>query len=214
VVSVTSRPRFSPGERNFSTHCTGGWWAPEPVWTQGLQEKLLASAGDRISIAQSPSTPKSASRPGRALVPEKGTPVPIVQEAGWAPEPVWTQGLQEIFLASTGDRISIAQSPSTPKSTKLSFVAVYRIKFIRHSLFIVHTSYFMRSTCLADLIILNFIALVTLMKNFLTNYENPNYVIFFSTHIVHFCLVPDNFLSVLLLNTVGIPIQTRKNIRL
>jgi hypothetical protein len=33
----------------------------------------------------------SASRPGRALPPGKGPPVPIVQEAGWAPEPVWTQ---------------------------------------------------------------------------------------------------------------------------
>jgi hypothetical protein len=32
----------------------------------------------------------SASRPGRALTPGKGPPVPIVQEAGWAPEPVWT----------------------------------------------------------------------------------------------------------------------------
>jgi hypothetical protein len=33
----------------------------------------------------------SASRPGRALPPGKGPPVPTVQEAGWAPEPVWTQ---------------------------------------------------------------------------------------------------------------------------
>jgi hypothetical protein len=33
----------------------------------------------------------SASRPGRALPPGKGPPVPIVQEAGWAPEPVCTQ---------------------------------------------------------------------------------------------------------------------------
>jgi hypothetical protein len=32
---------------------------------------------------------------GRALVPGKGPPVPIVQEAGWAPEPVWTQRLEE-----------------------------------------------------------------------------------------------------------------------
>jgi hypothetical protein len=28
----------------------------------------------------------TASRPSRALPPEKGSPVPIVQEAGWAPE--------------------------------------------------------------------------------------------------------------------------------
>jgi hypothetical protein len=32
----------------------------------------------------------SASRPGRAL-----PPVPIVQEAGWAPELAWTQRLEE-----------------------------------------------------------------------------------------------------------------------
>jgi hypothetical protein len=32
----------------------------------------------------------SASRPGRTLATGKGPPVPIVQEAGWAPEPVWT----------------------------------------------------------------------------------------------------------------------------
>jgi hypothetical protein len=37
----------------------------------------------------------SASRPGRALAPGKGPPVPIVQEAGWAPEPVRTQRLEE-----------------------------------------------------------------------------------------------------------------------
>jgi hypothetical protein len=36
----------------------------------------------------------SASRPGRALPPGKEPPVPIGQEAGWAPEPVWTQGLE------------------------------------------------------------------------------------------------------------------------
>jgi hypothetical protein len=37
----------------------------------------------------------SASRPGRALPPGKEPPVPIGQEAGWAPEPVWTQRLEE-----------------------------------------------------------------------------------------------------------------------
>jgi hypothetical protein len=51
----------------------------------------------------------SASRPDRALAPEKGPPVPIVQEAGWAPQPAWTQRLQESF-ASAGDRTSIARS--------------------------------------------------------------------------------------------------------
>jgi hypothetical protein len=37
----------------------------------------------------------SASRPGHALHPGKGPPVPTGQEAGWASEPVWTQTLQE-----------------------------------------------------------------------------------------------------------------------
>jgi len=37
----------------------------------------------------------SATRPGRALTTGKGPTVPIVQEAGWAPEPVWTQRLEE-----------------------------------------------------------------------------------------------------------------------
>jgi hypothetical protein len=45
-----------------------------------------------------------ASRPGRALPPAKGPPVPIVQEAGWAPESVWTQRLEEKYSASVGDR--------------------------------------------------------------------------------------------------------------
>jgi hypothetical protein len=49
-------------------------------------------------IAPTHSRPRvqlSASRPGRALPPGKGPPVPIVQEAGWAPEPVWTLRLEE-----------------------------------------------------------------------------------------------------------------------
>jgi hypothetical protein len=48
----------------------------------------------------------SASRPGRALAPGKGPPVPIVQEAGWAPELVWTQMLEEKSFASAGDQTS------------------------------------------------------------------------------------------------------------
>jgi hypothetical protein len=36
-----------------------------------------------------------ASRSGRDLPPGKGPPVPIVQVAGWALEPVWTQRLEE-----------------------------------------------------------------------------------------------------------------------
>jgi hypothetical protein len=46
----------------------------------------------------------SASLPGRALPPGKEPPVPTVQEAGWAPEPVWTQRLEEKSSASVGYR--------------------------------------------------------------------------------------------------------------
>jgi hypothetical protein len=54
----------------------------------------------------------SASRPGRALLLGKGPPVPIVQEAGWASEPVWTQRLEEKSFAPAGYRTSIARSSS------------------------------------------------------------------------------------------------------
>jgi hypothetical protein len=37
----------------------------------------------------------SASRPSCILPPGKGPTVPIQQEAGWAPEPVWIQTLEE-----------------------------------------------------------------------------------------------------------------------
>jgi hypothetical protein len=37
-----------------------------------------------------------------ALYPGKEPPVPILQEAGWAPEPVWTQGLEENPLPLSG----------------------------------------------------------------------------------------------------------------
>jgi hypothetical protein len=54
----------------------------------------------------------STSRPGRALAPGKRSPVPIGQEAGWDPEPVWTQRLEGKSFASAGDRTSIARSSS------------------------------------------------------------------------------------------------------
>jgi hypothetical protein len=45
-----------------------------------------------------------------ALCPEERTPVPIVQEAGWTPEPVWTQTIEEKSFAPAGDQTPIAQS--------------------------------------------------------------------------------------------------------
>jgi hypothetical protein len=51
----------------------------------------------------------SASRPGSALPPGKGPPVPIVQEARWAPEPVWTQKLEEKSSVLVRDRTPIVK---------------------------------------------------------------------------------------------------------
>ena len=58
----------------------------------------------------------SASRPGRSLLPEKD-PVPIVLEAGWAPETVWT-GAEN--LAPTGIR-----SPDRPARSQ----SLYRLSY-------------------------------------------------------------------------------------
>jgi hypothetical protein len=52
----------------------------------------------------------SASRPCGALPEGKKAPVPTVQEAGWATEPVWTQRVEERSSASVGDRTLLVQS--------------------------------------------------------------------------------------------------------
>jgi hypothetical protein len=50
--------------------------------------------------------------PAALLPPGKGSPVPIVQEAGRAPELVWTQRVEEKSFAPAGDRTPIARSSS------------------------------------------------------------------------------------------------------
>jgi hypothetical protein len=42
--------------------------------------------------------------PAELLPPGKGPPVPIVQEAGWAPETVWTQRIEEKSFSPARDR--------------------------------------------------------------------------------------------------------------
>jgi hypothetical protein len=44
----------------------------------------------------------SVSRPGRALPPGKGPPVTIGEEAGWAPESVWTENGGKIHCLCRG----------------------------------------------------------------------------------------------------------------
>jgi hypothetical protein len=46
----------------------------------------------------------SAARPGRALPLGKEPLEPTVQKAGWAPEPVWMQRLEEKFSAPVRDQ--------------------------------------------------------------------------------------------------------------
>jgi hypothetical protein len=53
-----------------------------------------------------------ASRLDRALAQGKGPPIPSVQETGWAPEPVWTQRLEEKSFVPAGDRTPIARVSS------------------------------------------------------------------------------------------------------
>jgi hypothetical protein len=70
----------------------------------------------------------SASHPARALAKGKGPPVPIVQEAGWAPEPVWTQRLEEkSFCLRRGSNLDrpVVQPVAryyTDWATRLSFM--------------------------------------------------------------------------------------------
>jgi hypothetical protein len=51
VVNITPQPRFTPGKEPPVPIVHLAEFAPEPVWTQRLEEKCLASARDRISIA-------------------------------------------------------------------------------------------------------------------------------------------------------------------
>jgi hypothetical protein len=47
---------------------------------------------------------------GQRHAPGKGPPVPIVQEAGRGPEPVWTQRLEEKSFAPAGEWTPVIQS--------------------------------------------------------------------------------------------------------
>jgi hypothetical protein len=77
----------------------------------------MEALGGRGGIAPTHSRPRhqmgvSGQRhaPTALLPPGKGPPVPIVQEAGWAPEPVWKQRIEEISFAPAEDRTPIARS--------------------------------------------------------------------------------------------------------
>jgi hypothetical protein len=63
-----------------------------------------------------------ALRPGRALSPGKGPPVPTGQEAGWASEPVWIQRLEKKSLHLPGIK---PRSPSRPVRSQTLYWLCY-----------------------------------------------------------------------------------------
>jgi hypothetical protein len=68
--------------------------------------------------------------PQPVFTPGKRSPVPIVQEAGWASEPVWTQRLEEKSFASAWDRTMSVQSVvrHCNKIPNLMYYVKYEIK--------------------------------------------------------------------------------------
>jgi hypothetical protein len=95
----------NPDEQNNAGGIKSG---PVTLHSGALGERRYSSCSFLTSALEGGEW--SASRPGRALPPGKEPPVPTVQEAGWAPEPVWTQRLEEESSASVGDRIPTVQS--------------------------------------------------------------------------------------------------------
>jgi hypothetical protein len=54
------------------------------------------------------------------LYPENWSPVPIIQEAVWASEPVWTQTPEEKSFASAGEQTLITQQTNAWSDTILT----------------------------------------------------------------------------------------------
>jgi hypothetical protein len=69
----------------------------------------------------------SASHLGRALPPGKGPPVPIVQEAGSASKPVWTQRLEEKSFAFAGSRPASSLT-ELPQLFHVAYISEYNLR--------------------------------------------------------------------------------------
>jgi len=100
VVSSTPRPHFTPGRDPVPILQEVGW-APGPVWTGGKSHPHRDSIPDHDRGTRKgrvvSSTPRPHFTPGR-------DPVPILQEVGWAPGPVWTGGKSHPHRDSIPDR--------------------------------------------------------------------------------------------------------------
>jgi hypothetical protein len=92
-VEGIEKKQSSPGTRR------GGAWEERRYSSYSfLTSALDGVSGQREALA--------------ALSSGKGPPVPIAQDAGWAPEPVWTQRLEEKFFTLSEDRTPIARLSS------------------------------------------------------------------------------------------------------
>jgi len=98
-----------------------------PVWPRGWVEVLLYSS---MTVALE-GDEWSAARPGRTLPPGKD-PVPILQEAGWAPGPVWTSRKSRPYRDSIPDRPAHSQS-------------LYRLSYPAHTVTLMMPAFFMLS---------------------------------------------------------------------
>jgi hypothetical protein len=125
LITNSSRSRWPRGLRSSSeAACFLGWRVRFPMRACKKKGKAVplhameALGGESryssYSFTTSASDGVSGQRhaPAAFLPPGKGPPVPIVQEAGWTPEPVWTQRLEEKSSAPFWDRTSIARSSS------------------------------------------------------------------------------------------------------
>jgi hypothetical protein len=79
---------------------------------EAKQGKRMYSSYSFMTLALDGVEWSAASCPVRSLPLGKGLSVLIGQEAVLAPEPVWTQRLEEKSLASAGDRTLITQLSS------------------------------------------------------------------------------------------------------
>jgi hypothetical protein len=79
----------------------------------------------------------SASRPGRALTPRKCPQVPIIQEAGWSSEPVWTEARGKIFCLCRGSNLDC---PVVLLRVLLVYLTFRERILLRHAIMVTHHS--------------------------------------------------------------------------
>ena len=89
----------------------------------------------------------------RVLYPQERDPVPIVQEAGWAPRPVWTAAEK---LAPTGIR-----SPDRPARSE----SLYRLRYPGPLLNYVSYSFFMVGLLPTNAIIFTFLTEICVLSS-------------------------------------------------